>query len=394
MIASCGENGDSDRASGDRSAAAAPTGLDSVSTEEIAGDAAVLVVDGETRASELVRSSEGAARPAVEKSAALPGEASLINVTGVQVGPDRWVVAGNDCDGVEVADPAGCAPGTLTLAILDGDSWAEVDGLPAEFTKAFVSVHGTSNGRVLLERWDRGDSRYWLLDVDARSIEPVAWAPERLDIAEGLVTDAEIDAAGPTRMACLVDDRLIVIESRDGAELEAQVTVVDVDHPAAPVVVAGAPQTLAEATAQMPPVCEDGHVPYLIAVDAGGAPLAYEVSLGDATVGRAIASDLGAGPISAITYGPGTVAIQQSDATIGGGPGDTVPASPDSTSEGGSGPGPANRVVVLSGGRWRHVGPRAAVTSYEVVHPLGDPELPLVVASRGRDAGYRLVEVG
>jgi hypothetical protein len=33
-------------------------------------------------------------------------------------------------------------------------------------------------------------------------------------------------------------------------------------------------------------------------------------------------------------------------------------------------------------------------TSYEVVHPLGDPELPLIVASRGRDAGYRLVEVG
>ncbi len=394
LIASCGGNGDPDSEAGDRSTASEQSGLGFASTDEIAGRDAVLVVDGETRATEFVRASDAAARPAVEESAALPGEGSLINVTGVQVGPERWVVAGNDCDSVEVVDPAGCTPGTLTLAVLDGDTWVEVDGLPAEFTNAFVSVHGASNGRVLLGRWDRGASRYWLLDVEARSVERVAWTPEPLDIGEGLVTDANVDAGGQTRTACLVDDRLVVIESRDGAELEAQITVVDVDDPAAPLVVAGAPQPLAEATAQISPVCEDGQVPYLIATGAGGGPLAYEISLSETTFGPAIASDPGGGPISAITYGPGTVAIQQSGTGATGGPDDTVPAGSDIPSEGdgGSGPGPANHVVLFRDGRWRRLDPQVAMTSDEVVQPLGDPELPLIVSSRGRGAGYRLVE--
>lgn len=353
LITSCGGKGDdSELETGDPSAVSQESGLDSAYTEEIAGHDAVLVVDGQTRATEIVRSSDTTARPAVEGAAALPGEGSLINVTGVQVDPDRWVVAGNDCDSVETADPAGCTPGTLTLAVLDGDTWLQVDGLPEEFTKAFVSVDSVSYGRVLLSRWERGNSGYWLLDVDARSIEPIAWVPEQLDITEGIVTDASMDAGEQTRMACFVDDRLVVIESRDGADLEAQITVVDVDDPAAPVVVAGPSQTLADATLQMPLVCEDGEVPYLIATGADGAPLAYEISLAGTTFGPVIPSGLDGGPISAITYGPGSVSVQQSDPGVTGGPGDTVPAGLDARPEGdrARSAGPANHVVVFRDG--------------------------------------------
>lgn len=392
LTASCGGSGDAELEAGDPPAVSRESGLRSASTEEIAGHDSVLVIDGETRATEFVRPSDSAAGPTVEEGAALPGGGPLINITGVQVAPDRWVVAGNDCASMEVTDPAGCIPGTLTLAMLDGDTWVEVEGLPEAFNQAFVSVHGVSNGRVLLGRWDRGDSRYWLLDVDARSVEPVGWAPRPLDIGEGLVTDANMDAGGQTRTACLVDDRLVVIESRDGSELEAQVTVVHLDDPAAPVVVVGAPQALAVATAQMPPVCEDGKVPYLIATGVDRSPVAYEISLSDTTFGPAISSDLDGGQFSAITYGPGTVAVRQSEPGAIGGPGDTDPDAP-ADDDRATPAVPADHVAVFRDGHWQRLGPHAAVTADEVVQPLGDPELPLVVTARGRRASYRLVVV-
>lgn len=396
LVASCGGNGDSELEVGDPSAVSQRSGPESTHTEAIAGHHAVLVVDGEARATEFVRPSDSAPLPAVEASAVLPGRGPLTNITGVQVDRDRWVVAGNDCDSMELVDPAGCSPGTLTLAMVEGETWVELDGLPEELTKAFVSVYSVSNGRVLLGRWDRG--RLPLLGPRCRGSQSRAGrlgagAPRPRG---GPCPRCEHgDTGRPTRMACLVDDRLVVIESRDGAELEAQITVVDPDDPAAPVVVAGAPRTLAAATAQMPPICEDGQVPYLIATVADGAPLAYEMWLTDATFGPAIVSDLDDGLLSAISYGPGTVAVQLSDPGAIGVPGDTVPAGPDASADGDdvTSAGPANQVAVFRDGRWQRLGPQAAVTANQVVQPLGDPELPLVVTDRGRDARYRLVEV-
>lgn len=145
----------------------------------------------------------------------------------------------------------------------------------------------------------------------------------------------------------------------------------------------------------MPPVCADGKVPSLIATGADGSPMACEISLPDATFGPAIISDLDGGQVSAVTYGPGVVAVRRSDPATIGGPGDTDPAGPDAPTDGGRATpaGPADHVAVFRDGRWHRLGPHAAVTSDAVVQPLGDPALPLVVTTRGRGASYRLVVV-
>lgn len=402
LVVACGDGSDeSDRddlEAGDQAAAGEPSTLEpSAYIEQIAGLERVLVIDGETRATEFVNASESATSAEVSGSSPVPGDGPLINITGTQVSAGQWVVAGNDCDTVEFVDPASCSPGTLTLAILEGDSWVEVEDLPTDFTSAFVSIYSASNGRVLLGRWDRGESRYWLLDVEGRSLEPVAWTPPPLVLGDELVVDSKMNADGQTRMPCLVDDRLVVSDAQEGSVLETRITVVDISRPDAATVIADESVAVTDATAQMPLVCQDGHAPYLIATNAEGLPLAYEIAPADATLGPAIPSDLGAGPLSAITYGPGTVAVQQTGAAGTAAPGDTVPAGPDAppAEDGGATPPlPPDRVAVFRDGRWQPIGTEAAVTSGAVVLPLGDPDLPLVVADSRRDVTYRLVEMG
>ena len=397
IAVACG-NGSDDR---DHARAGDPATAGEASTlgpsgyvEQIAGLDSVLVIDGETRATEFVAASESATSVEVRGSSPVPGDGPLINITGMQVSPDRWVVAGNDCGTVETADPAGCSPGTLTLAILEGDRWVEVEDLPADFTGAFVSIRSAGDGRVLLVRWDRGDSRYWLLDLADHGVEPVAWTPRALELGDEPVVDVEMNAGGQSRTECLVEDRLVVVHARQGSVLEARITVVDISGPDAATVVADESVAAADAMAQMPLVCRDGHAPYLIATGADGAPLAYEVQLADATLGPVLPSDLG-GPLSAITFGPGTVAVQHQTGPAS--PGGTVLVVPDGSSpEHDSVPPtqPAARVAVFRDGRWRLAGTEAGVTSGDVVLPLGDPDL-LVVATgdRVRDTTYRLIRM-
>lgn len=397
IAVACG-NGSDDR---DHARAGDPANAGEASTlgpsgyvEQVAGLESVLVIDGETRATEVVAANESATSVEVRGSSPVPGDGPLINITGMQVSPDRWVVAGNDCDTVETADPAGCSPGTLTLAILEGDRWVEVEDLPADFTGAFVSIRSAGDGRVLLVRWDRGDSRYWLLDLADHSVEPVAWTPRALELGDEPVVDVEMNAGGQSRTECLVEDRLVVVHARQGAVLEARITVVDISRPDAATVVTDESVTAADAMAQMPLVCRDGHAPYLIATGADGAPLAYEVLLDDATLGPVLPSGLG-GPLSAITFGPGTVAVQHQTGPAS--PGGTVLVVPDGSSpEHDSVPPtqPAARVAVFRDGRWRLVGTGAGVTSGDAVLPLGDPAL-LVVATgdRVRDTTYRLIQM-
>ncbi len=397
LAVACG-NGSDDRddgRAGHPATAGEPSTLEpSGYVEQIAGLESVLVVDGETRATEVVAASESGTSVEVSRSSPVPGDGPLINITGMQVSPDRWVVAGNDCDTVETVDPAGCSPGTLTLAILEGDRWVEVEDLPADFTSAFVSIDSAGNGRALLVRWDRGESRYWVLDLEDRSVEPVAWTPRALELGEELVVDSGVNAGGQARTQCLVEDRLVVVHAGEGSVLEARITVVDISRPDAAAVVADEFVTGADAMAQMPLVCRDGDAPHLIATGVDGAPLAYEVQLADATLGPVLPSELG-GPLSAITYGPGTVAVQHQTGPAS--PGGTVLVVPDGSSlEHDSVPPaqPAARVAVFRDGRWRLVGTEAGVTSGDAVLPLGDPDL-LVVATgdRVRDTTYRLIHM-
>ena len=168
----------------------------------------------------------------------------------------------------------------------------------------------------------------------------------------------------------------------------------DISGPDATAVVADEFVTAADAMAQMPLVCRDGHAPYLIAAGADGAPLAYEILVDDATLGPVLPSGLG-GPLSGITFGPGTVAVQHETGPAS--PGGTVLVVPDGSSpEHDSVPPtqPAARVAVFRDGRWRLAGTEAGVTSGDVVLPLGDPDLLLVVTGdRVRDTTYRLVHI-
>src|SRR5690606_6936674 len=135
----------------------------------------------------------------------------------------------------------------------------------------------------------------------------------------------------PTRMACLVDNSLLGIDTQGGARFQPRITVVDVTRPSEAAVVARDSETLTETSVLMPPVCEEGRPPVLIATTPDGDPFAYEIALADATVGPAIPSGLGGGEPAAITYGPGTVALQIVEPGTSDGPDGTIPAGPDAS---------------------------------------------------------------
>jgi hypothetical protein len=398
LLVACGGNEDDGGDDVQSAGSVAQSQIDSRTTEVIPGVDRVLVVDPETRQAEFaVATPDGTV--AVESAPALPGRGPLINVTGAQTPSGSWVVAGTDCVSSEVADPAGCDPGTMTVAVLDGGSWRAVADQPQEFQRAFVAVDSSSENRALFRRWDRGSSDFWLFDVTTDAFERVAWSPAPLELMDpGVIAGEDLETASePTRTSCLTGDRLVVIEGEtQGGVVASRVMVVDVTDPAAAVLVSEADFQLTEAASQMPMVCADGHRPYLIALSArDGQAIAYEVSTQGPDIGPAMESSPSEGVVGAITYGHSGLAVERHTPS-GQRSGGTTPIDPESGQPPTSAAdGPAVDLVVFQDGEW--VGPATGevVTSGDEVVPMSEPELPLIAVDEGAGVTeYRAIERG
>lgn len=343
------------------------------STHTILGQEGLLVVEIATREVVEVRQESGDAR--VESRPRIPGSGPLVNLTGTQLADGRWTVAGNDCSSVETADPEGCKPGTFTLAVFDGERWSVVDDLPDEFRQSFVSVAGAEGDDVVLERWDAGDSAYWMFDVAERQVTSVSWRPPPLPLAGQVVTDAEMSDLGPTRLTCLSDGMLVVVEGRSGDHgYTTTLTALTVgDDDASPDTVDLA---LGDEIVVLNLVCAEGEAPHLVGTDsASGEPVAVEVRVDDGTVGRALVVPMaGDMLLSGATFAEGaaTLTYQAEDAGV----------SPSAPSE----------VAMFRAGAWAANAEADGITSSETAYLPSAPGAPLIVRSADR-ASYRVVAV-
>ena len=228
---------------------------------------------------------------------------------GLQLDDGRWVALGRRCHIPDDIVQKDCDAGEAVVAVLDDGRWTVLDDIPAQLTSAYFALAGAHGSTVVVERWDEGDSSYWLLDVATGEFRALDWKPPALELDRSPQTDVEILAnePGPVRDRCVAQDQLLVVDGRPvPGGLQSHLWIVDLDSGQ---VRAERDLALHPSVVQDVLLCRSDGKAHLVGVDRDdNRPGAYRLE--QATVTDSLLSPVSGGEITAHTVGRSSVTFQ------------------------------------------------------------------------------------
>jgi hypothetical protein len=279
------------------------------SSTVVAGTSSFLVIENNSESHRVVELHPTQAELKRADVRAIKVQPTTYFDSGLQLDDGRWVALGRRCDIPDDIVQKDFDAGEVVVAVLDNDRWSVVDDIPAQLTSAHFALAGAHRSTVVVERWDRGDSRYWLLDLATGEFRALDWKPPALELDLRPRSDVEIIAnePRPVRESCVTQDQLLVVDGRPvSGGLRSHLWLVDLDSG----------QVLAERDLALHPsivqdvlLCRPDGLAHLVGVDRDdNRPSAYRLE--HSTITDTMRSPVSGDEITVHTVGRSSVTFQ------------------------------------------------------------------------------------